>query len=132
MLKLKELKNLKKYKILLADDEEDLCELVSDILSSSGYEVTICNNGLEAVELYRREWGEIDLVILDMIMPEINGKDAFLEMRSINRNVKALLISGFSIEGDAQDLLDAGMKGFIPKPFDTEILLKTLQEVIES
>ncbi len=118
-------------KILLADDEEMLRDMVSEVLSSCGYEIIACKDGLEAVEIYRREWKDIDLVILDMMMPEMNGKDAFLEMQSINRNVQALLISGFSIEGDAQDLLDAGMKGFIPKPFDTEILLKTVQDALK-
>ena len=100
-------------KILLADDEEDIRDLLSEILSLSGYEVVTCKDGQEAVEIYRREWDNIGLVILDMMMPEMNGKDAFQEMQSINRDIKALLISGFSIEGDAQDLLDAGMKGFI-------------------
>jgi PAS domain S-box-containing protein len=120
----------KKSKILLVDDEEMLRSMVSEILTSTGYEVITCNDGLEAVELYRREWKDIDLVLLDMMMPEMNGKDAFMEMRSINGNIKALLISGYSIEGEAQILIDAGMKGFIPKPFNPQVLLKKVGDAL--
>ena len=117
-------------KILLADDEESLRDMVSEILSSDGYEVVTCNNGLEAVEIYRREWQDIDLVLLDMIMPKMNGEDAFLEMQAINRNIKALLISGYRIEDEVKILLDAGMKGFIAKPFKPELLLKTVGDAL--
>jgi two-component system cell cycle sensor histidine kinase/response regulator CckA len=117
-------------KILLVDDEESLRELVSEILSSSGYEILTCKDGLEAVELYRRKWEDISLVVLDMMMPEMNGKDAFLEMKAINGNITALLISGHRIECEVQSLLDAGIKGFIPKPFNPETLLKTVKNVL--
>ena len=60
----------------------------------------------------------------------MNGKDAFMEMRSINGNIKALLISGYSIEGEAQILIDAGMKGFIPKPFNPQVLLKKVGDAL--
>jgi PAS domain S-box-containing protein len=120
----------KKFKILLADDEECLRDMVSEILSSSGYEVVTCGDGLEAVEIYRREWQGIDLVVLDMVMPEMNGKDAFLEMQTINGNIRALLISGYRSDSEAQSLLDAGMKGFIAKPFNPEILLKAVKDVL--
>ena len=111
----------------MVDDEESLRELVSEILSTSGYEIVTCKDGMEAVELYRRKWGEFSLVVLDMMMPEMNGKDAFLEMQAINGNIRALLISGHSIECEVQSMLDAGMKGFIPKPFSPEILLETVK-----
>ena len=114
----------------MVDDEESLRDLVSEILSSSGYEILTCKNGLEAVELYRRKWDDISLVLLDMMMPEMNGKEAFLEMHSINGNIKALLISGHSIECDVKSLLAAGVKGFIPKPFEPETLLKTVEELL--
>ena len=111
----------------MVDDEESLRELVSEILSTSGYEIVTCKDGMEAVELYRRKWGEFSLVVLDMMMPEMNGKDAFLEMQAINGNIRALLISGHSIECEVHSMLDAGMKGFIPKPFSPEILLETVK-----
>ena len=117
-------------KILLVDDEESLRDLVSEILSISGYEIVTCKDGLEAVELYRRKWEDISLVLLDMMMPEMNGKEAFLAMHSINGNIKALLISGHIIECEVQSLLNAGMKGFISKQFDPETLLETVENVM--
>ena len=89
-----------------------------------------CNNGLEAVEIYRREWQGIDLILLDMVMPAMNGKDAFLKMQAINRNIKALLISGYRIEDEVNILIDAGMMGFIAKPFNPEFLLKTVGDTL--
>jgi PAS domain S-box-containing protein len=121
----------KKYKILLGDDDTTLRDMIFEIISSEGHEVVACDNGLEAVDIYRREWREIDLVLLDMMMPEMNGKNAFLEMKTINRNIRAILMSGYSIEGEAQFLIDAGAKGFIPKPFDIEILLKTVEDALK-
>ena len=73
--------------------------------------------GAEAVEFYRKAWPEVDLVILDMVMPRMGGKDAFLEMQKINPQVKALIVSGFSVEGEAQHLLDSGALGFLQKPY---------------
>ncbi len=119
-----------KAKILLVDDDEVIRTLVSRILCSLGHEVVTCNDGLEAVELYQRSWRETDLVILDMMMTRMNGRDAFLEMQAFNKDIKALLISGFSIEGEAQSLLDAGMKGFIQKPFSEELLAQELEKVL--
>jgi len=69
-------------------------------------------------------------VILDMMMPRMNGRDAFIKMHSINRDIKALLISGFSIDGEAQNLLDAGMKGFIQKPFNFSEFSKAVEKVL--
>jgi len=123
-------RTIRKSKILLVDDDDEVRTLVSNFLSSFGHEVVTCRDGQEAVDLYRSSWKDIDLVILDMMMPRMNGRDAFFEMKALNKNVKALLISGFSIDGEAQGLLDAGMKGFIQKPFGRKILSQTLGNVL--
>ncbi|MFZ2658702.1 MAG: response regulator [Victivallales bacterium] len=107
----------KKLRVLLADDDESVRNIVSSFLRSLGHDVILCKDGMEAVEYYRSHWKETDLVILDMLMPVMNGKDAFIEMKSINGDIRSLLISGFSIDGEAQALIDAGMKGFLQKPF---------------
>ena len=120
----------KEARILLADDEELVRNLVYNMLRSLGHKVVVCKDGLEAVELYRQSWQGIDLVILDMMMPRMNGRDAFIKMRSINRDIKALLISGFSIEGEAQSLIDAGMKGFLQKPFNFSDFAKTVEKAL--
>lgn len=116
--------------VLLAEDEELVRNLVSSMLRTSGHTVVACKDGLEALETYRKSWREIDLVVLDMMMPRMNGRDAFINMRSINKDIKALLISGFSIEGEAQGLLDMGMKAFIQKPFNFTDFSKIVENVL--
>jgi nitrogen-specific signal transduction histidine kinase/CheY-like chemotaxis protein len=120
----------KEANILVVDDEEIIRILLSRTLSSLGYKVVTCKDGLEALEYYRHSWKDIDVVILDIIMPKMNGNEAFFKMQAINKEIKAIVISGFSIDGEAQDLLDAGVKGFIQKPFETNILSKMLTEIL--
>jgi CheY-like chemotaxis protein len=120
----------KKTNILLVDDEEIVRDMMTKALRSFGYKIVTCMDGMEAVDLYRQSWKDFDLVILDMMMPRMNGRDAFFEMRSINGDIKALLISGFSIDGEAQSLLDAGMKGFIQKPFNFNELSKIIGNIL--
>ena len=103
--------------ILFVDDESLVVEVTSQILEALDYQVTVRRDGAEAVEFYRKAWPEVDLVILDMVMPRMGGKDAFLEMQKINPQVKALIVSGFSVEGEAQHLLDSGALGFLQKPY---------------
>ncbi len=106
-----------KANILMADDEEIVLELGTDMLEDLGYRVTACRDGEEATAIYQRQWQEIDLVILDMVMPGMSGRDTFQALRRINPDVRAILSSGYSIEGEAQAILDEGVLGFIGKPF---------------
>jgi len=87
-------------RILVVDDEQTVRDLAARILRrilrTLGCKVTTCNNGAEAVEYYRKAWKQTDLVILDMVMPEMNGRETFLAMRRINPDIRALLSSGYS------------------------------------
>ena len=121
----------KVVKVLLADDEELVSKLVSNMLSTLGHKVVICRDGLEALETYSKSWHDFDLVVMDMMMPKMSGKDAFLKMKEINPEIKALLISGFSIDGEAQNLINAGMKAFIQKPFNFSEFTKIVNKVLE-
>jgi PAS domain S-box-containing protein len=102
--------------ILIVDDEDIVLNTLSDMIGSLGYTVHCCSNGAEAVELYKKEWKRVDLVILDMVMPKMGGRAAFLAMRQINPNVAALLSSGYSLNGEAQAGMEDGVRGFIQKP----------------
>jgi CheY-like chemotaxis protein len=117
-------------RILLIDDEEVVCDAVSKMLTTRGHEVITCLNGLEAAKQYKKSWKEIDLVILDIIMPETNASDIFLAIRKINPNVKVLISSGYSINGEAQKVLDQGALGFIQKPFSIEELSQKVIEIV--
>ena len=118
--------------LLVAEDEEIVREMALAILRSLGYTVQAVTNGREAVDYYREHWREIDLVVLDMIMPQMDGNAAFHAMREINPAVKAILTSGYSLDNAAQQLLDAGMKGFVQKPFLTADLARVIQDALAS
>lgn len=118
--------------VLIAEDEETVRRTIKAILQALGYQVTLCNDGQDAVDFYRESWRAIDLVIVDMVMPRMGGLEAFLAMRAINPSVRAILCSGYSIEGNAQKILDAGVKTFIQKPFQIAELSRAIAEVLRS
>jgi CheY-like chemotaxis protein len=103
--------------VLMVDDEDVVREMTAEILTGLGYQVHTCATGLEAVWYYRDHWNTVDLVILDLVMPQMSGKEAFVALKQINPKVKVLLASGFSVEGEAQAMLSEGAKGFVQKPY---------------
>lgn len=111
--------------ILVVDDEGVIRYLAKDILESHGYMVLLAENGEEAVNIYRKKKDEIGLVILDIIMPKMGGKKTFLKLKKVNPGVKVLLSTGYSQNGQAKEILDSGVRGFIQKPYlVNELLLK--------
>ena len=116
--------------LLLVDDEQMIREMAGQMLKGMGYTVATCRDGQEAVEYYLEHHVEIDLVILDMIMPRLNGREAFLLMRQVNPGVRALLASGFSADGEAQEVLKLGIRGFVQKPFRMAELSARIQEAL--
>jgi signal transduction histidine kinase/CheY-like chemotaxis protein len=116
--------------ILLVDDDELIRQMGLDFLSILGYSIITCNNGREAVEYYQENWQNIDLVILDMIMPEMGGKDVFRILRKINSDVRIILSSGFSLGDDIKTLLEEGAEAFIGKPFELNEFSDVLSKVM--
>jgi two-component system cell cycle sensor histidine kinase/response regulator CckA len=117
--------------ILFTDDEEPITKIGRLILERLGYQVRTAVSGYEAIEIYRQEGNRIDLVILDMIMPGINGGDTFDRLKEIDSEVKVLLSSGYSINGQAKSILDRGCKGFIQKPFNVADLSKKVRQILD-
>jgi len=117
--------------ILLVDDEELILKVGEGMLQKLGYTVLIVGSGEEAVKIYRSQQDHIHLVILDMVMPNMDGGKAFDRLKQINPRVKVLLSSGYSINGKAQRILDRGCNGFIQKPFNLEELSRKVMEVME-
>jgi len=95
-----------------------------------GYEVWAFEKGDKAIEMYKTRPDEIDLVITDMIMPELNGREVFFKLKEINENCKILLSSGFTKEEEINDLKENGLSGFIRKPFRVSELSKLLEKVL--
>jgi two-component system, cell cycle sensor histidine kinase and response regulator CckA len=117
--------------VLLVDDEEMVLDVGKELLNHLGYEVLLAENGQEALELYKKNQDEIDLVLLDMVMPVMGGGEAFDRMKEINTNVKVLLSSGYSLEGEAKEILKRGCDAFIQKPFKMEQLSQKLRGILD-
>ena len=116
--------------ILFVDDEETVLEVSRLMLQYLGYSVFEANGGNKALQVYEDNKDRIDLVVLDMIMPDMGGSDTFDRLRTINSEVKVLLSSGFSIDGQAEDILKRGCDGFIQKPFNLVELSQKIKEVL--
>ena len=117
--------------VLLIDDEEMILDVGHDLLEKLGYEVLAAKSGTEAVEIYRTNQGKIDIVILDMVMPEMGGGDAYEKLKEIDPGVKVLLSSGYSIDSQASKILSRGCDGFIQKPFDINSLSLELRKILD-
>ena len=116
--------------MLLIDDERLVRDLTSEMLTAEGFVVETKDDGRAGVEHYQRHWRDIDLVILDLVMPEMHGTEVFGWLRRINPTVRVLLASGYTSDGDAQSLLARGAIGFIQKPFDRALLLRRVNEAL--
>lgn len=104
-------------RILVVDDEEIVRRLLHEMLTSLGYEVVLASGGREAVAYYEKFSHEVDLAIIDMVMPDMSGRECFLALRALNPEVRAVLATGFGRDGAAQEVVDEGMIGFVQKPF---------------
>jgi signal transduction histidine kinase/ActR/RegA family two-component response regulator len=117
--------------ILVVDDEAQIVKVCSRLLQKFGYDVLTAPSGQQAIELVRRYGAKISLVLLDMTMPEMSGRQTYETLQKIMPGIKVLLSSGRSIEGQAQELLDSGCDGFIQKPFDAVALSAKVQEILK-
>jgi len=118
-------------KVLLVDDEEAVLEVGKELLEVMGYRVRTATDGREAVEVYEKNRDDIDIVILDMVMPNMGGSEAYDQMKEINPEIKVLLLSGYSIDGRATEILNRGCDGFIQKPFTMKQLSAKLREILD-
>ncbi|MFH1138765.1 MAG: PAS domain S-box protein [Pseudomonadota bacterium] len=117
--------------ILLVDDEETLRELGREILAEYGYRVITAQCGEEAIEVFRRERGRIDLVILDLIMPGMGGRKAMREILNLAPAQRIIVVSGYSANGPVRDLIREGAKGFVGKPYRINQLLQSVRAVLD-
>lgn len=115
--------------ILVAEDDTEMRQLITDILESGGYVVIGTENGESAVETYASRKYKIDLVILDMVMPKMGGSDAFRKLKEIDPDVQVLLSSGYT--QNERGGLDAGVAGFLAKPYRILELLETVRMVLK-
>jgi len=117
--------------VLLVDDEDIIIDVGQEILKALGYKVLVARGGKEAIDVYKANQDRIDMVILDMIMPGMGGGETYDRMKEINPDIKVLLSSGYSIDGQATGILERGCDGFIQKPFTMRELSGKIRKVIE-
>jgi CheY-like chemotaxis protein len=117
--------------VLLVDDELSVLEVTARMMERLGYTVVMAASGHEALTLYRGDPGRFRLVILDMIMPETGGGEVFDELQRINPEVRVLLASGYSMQGQARTIMNRGCTGFIQKPFTMDDLSLKLQAALK-
>ncbi len=115
--------------VLLADDESVIRQVGQRMLEKGGYRVILANNGHEAVTLFQKNKDRIDVVVLDLIMPEMGGKEAFRRLKEIDPDIKVIFTSGY---GPYEELGIQQLKEgyFLQKPFQTEVLIQTVREVM--
>jgi len=117
--------------ILLVDDEESLCDIGSQLLTRAGYTVLTATNARDALDLYRNQRSDISLVILDLIMPEMGGKECFKELVNINPQVRVILSSGFLSDGTTEEARVFGFRGLVEKPYNMRQLLGMVRDVLD-
>jgi two-component system cell cycle sensor histidine kinase/response regulator CckA len=116
--------------ILLVDDEDIIIDVASAMLNKIGYEVLTAGSGEKALALYQANRDDIDLIILDLVMPGMNGGETYDRLRDLNPDIRVILSSGYTIDGQAQAILDRGCNGFIQKPFDLNTLSQKIKDLL--
>jgi two-component system cell cycle sensor histidine kinase/response regulator CckA len=118
--------------ILVVDDEPMVLDMASEVLAQLGYMVTSCTSGTEALEIYRNTWQTTDLVVLDLILPEISGHEVLQSIRQINDKAKIVLCSGYSVDEEVSRLLDNDITDFVQKPFTMGALSQTVAKLLSN
>jgi two-component system, cell cycle sensor histidine kinase and response regulator CckA len=117
--------------ILLVDDEEFIRDLGRKVLTRAGYKVLTAVSGKEALDIYQEKGSEIDLIILDLIMPEMSGKECLGKLLEINPKARILIASGYFAEGPVRAVTEGLARGFIAKPYNLNKLLRLVREALE-
>ncbi len=117
--------------ILIVEDEEMVMEVSQALLERLGYRVLTAVNGQEAVNIAKSYDGKIDLVLLDIILPDIEGGEVYPQLMQARPNLKVIVCSGYSVDGPAREILDLGAQSFLQKPFSLKSLLEKLEEVLK-
>ena len=119
-----------RHTILLVDDELTIIETICELLERLGYKVICAENGEQAIDLFKQECNEIDVVILDMLMPGMNGKEAFFHIRNIRPDIPVIFASGYNYNDQINDGISGKASSFIQKPYSFSGLHLEIQKVL--
>lgn len=117
--------------VLLVDDEQRILNVGRTICKALGYTVFTAASGKEALKIYAEKKNDINIVVLDMIMPGMDGLDVFMALKKLNPDIKVLLSTGYAIDENAQEMLRQGCKGYILKPYSVVDFSHKLREILE-
>jgi PAS domain S-box-containing protein len=117
--------------ILLVDDEEALRRFAARTLESRGYRVVTAPSGERALEIYRARGAELDLVVMDLGMPGMGGRQALERLLALNPQARVIIASGYAAQGRVKEALESGAMGYVAKPFRQLDLLATVREVLD-
>lgn len=117
--------------ILFVDDEALILEVGQLMMEKLGYTVLTARNGRQALDVFQSEKDRIHMVLLDMMLPDMGGKDVYERLKDIHTGVRVLLSSGYTVDGQAGEILDLGCDGFIQKPFDLKRLSQKIRQVLD-
>lgn len=118
--------------VLLVDDDDSILDVNREILETLGYKVLIAQSGEQALGIYESHHEKIDLIILDFVMPGMDGEETFTALKAINPELRVLIISGYSVHERVRDLLAKGCRGFLQKPFRMSDLASKVREIIKA
>ena len=118
-----------KETLLLIDDDDGILSVTRMMLEGCGFSVLTANGGRKGVDVFRENAGRITVVLIDLIMPDMDGREVFQEMKKIRHDVKVILISGYNNEEIIHRFCDDGFAGFIQKPYDVEYLLNRIRSI---
>ncbi|MEO0238121.1 MAG: response regulator, partial [candidate division WOR-3 bacterium] len=96
-----------------------------------GLKVLTAKDGIEGIEIFEKNKEEIDLIILDMIMPKMSGKETFIGLKKLNRDIPIILCSGYSEEGEAEEIINMGVEAFLQKPYRMKTLIETIKKILK-
>ena len=119
-------------RVLIVDDQETIWDFLIEALQELGYSVLLAENGIDAVEIYKNNPGQIDLVLLDMIMPKQGGHRTFFMIKELDSEANVLLSSGYVSDVEVNDLLKAGARGFLPKPHRLAVVVKEIRNILDT
>jgi DNA-binding NtrC family response regulator len=118
-----------KHNILVVDDEVEICDLLQDFLTQEGYEVFTATNGVEAISLGKQN--ELDLALLDIKMPEMDGIEVFRKLKKVRRDMGVIILTGYGTLGTAKEAMRLGAYDYLTKPFDLGLVKNVIQEALE-
>ncbi len=116
--------------ILVVDDEEYILNADKAMLNELGYDVLLANGGNEALRIFDENKDRINLLILDLIMPDLSGEIVYDRIKAMRPDVRVILSSGYSIEGQAESILKRGCDGFIQKPYNLNQLAQKIKQIL--